>query len=173
MKGFIKKSFPGITVWGLAILFVCASAAAVIGRPGERAPVGFMLAPLSGGSPEIFSKYLEGGPVVVSFWASYCQPCAREMPQLEALVKKYPNIKLIFVNIDKRTEQGLAKQLLLKWGITSTVLADPYQAGVKQYTPAMAVPATFVIGADQKILYESIGFSEETLGALENILRGI
>ncbi|WP_373350302.1 prolipoprotein diacylglyceryl transferase family protein [Acinetobacter bereziniae] len=47
--------------------------------------------------PIKLTKYL-GKPTVINLWASWCPPCRREMPVLSEAQKKYPNVKLIFIN---------------------------------------------------------------------------
>jgi thiol-disulfide isomerase/thioredoxin len=41
-----------------------------------------------------------GKPVVVNFWATWCPPCVKEMPDLEALHKKYDGIQFLGLGID-------------------------------------------------------------------------
>lgn len=41
-----------------------------------------------------------GQPMVVNFWATWCAPCVREMPELDALQKKYPHIRFVGIGVD-------------------------------------------------------------------------
>lgn len=41
-----------------------------------------------------------GKPVVVNFWATWCPPCVKEMPDLEALHQKYPNAHFLGLAVD-------------------------------------------------------------------------
>lgn len=41
-----------------------------------------------------------GKPLVVNFWATWCPPCIREMPELDALQKKYPSVQFVGLAID-------------------------------------------------------------------------
>ena len=39
--------------------------------------------------------------MIINFWATWCLPCKREMPSLEILAQKYPNIKIYPINMEK------------------------------------------------------------------------
>jgi thiol-disulfide isomerase/thioredoxin len=41
---------------------------------------------------------LEGRPLVVNLWASWCPPCRREMPVLDQAQRRYPGVEFVFVN---------------------------------------------------------------------------
>lgn len=61
---------------------------------------GRSFADLQGGQV-VLSKYL-GRPVVLNFWASWCAPCVREMPMLEALHHGNPKLAVVGLAIDTR-----------------------------------------------------------------------
>ena len=39
--------------------------------------------------------------MIINFWATWCAPCKREMPSLEKLTHKYPEIKVYAINTEK------------------------------------------------------------------------
>ena len=43
----------------------------------------------------------KGNIMIINFWASWCVPCRREMPSLEKLTQKYPEIKVYAINMEK------------------------------------------------------------------------
>lgn len=47
-----------------------------------------------------FIKQFNGKAVYLDFWASWCIPCMEEMPYYQELIKKYPDIKFVFISID-------------------------------------------------------------------------
>lgn len=42
----------------------------------------------------------KGRPIVVNFWATWCAPCVKEMPELDALQKQYPKAQFVGIGID-------------------------------------------------------------------------
>jgi thiol-disulfide isomerase/thioredoxin len=61
--------------------------------------VDFTLTDAATGTPVHLSSELKNGPVVFSFWATWCGPCREELPELEKLSKKYAGrIKFLGVN---------------------------------------------------------------------------
>src|SRR5690606_5451784 len=51
------------------------------------------------GNPVPMSSY-SGRPLIVNFWATWCAPCVKEMPDLDELSKKYPDMHFVGVAID-------------------------------------------------------------------------
>ena len=43
----------------------------------------------------------KGNIMIINFWASRCMPCRREMPSLEQLTFKYPEVKVYAINMEK------------------------------------------------------------------------
>ena len=43
----------------------------------------------------------KGNIMILNFWATWCAPCKREMPSLEKLTNKYPEIKVYAINMEK------------------------------------------------------------------------
>lgn len=55
--------------------------------------------PDANGNRHKLGDYL-GTPLVVNFWATWCPPCVKEMPQLDALQKKYPSVRFLGLAVD-------------------------------------------------------------------------
>jgi thiol-disulfide isomerase/thioredoxin len=51
------------------------------------------------GQPQALSKW-RGKPLLVNFWATWCAPCVKEMPELVALQKQTPDVQIIGIGID-------------------------------------------------------------------------
>ncbi|MDX3893786.1 MAG: TlpA disulfide reductase family protein [Pusillimonas sp.] len=55
--------------------------------------------PDADGAEQSMKQWL-GKPVVVNFWATWCPPCVKEMPDLEALHQKYPDVNFLGLAVD-------------------------------------------------------------------------
>jgi cytochrome c biogenesis protein CcmG/thiol:disulfide interchange protein DsbE len=61
---------------------------------------------------------LRGHPVVVTFWASWCQPCQEETPILEAAYQKYAAEGVVFIGVDYEDKPDAAQAFLRQYGVT-------------------------------------------------------
>jgi len=100
--------------------------------------------------------------VILSFWATYCKPCKKEIPELMAFAKKHKEkkIKIFLISIDKEGAE-IVKPFIEKNKYTLPVLLDPYSRTAERYG-VRSVPALFVIGPDGNVGYSATGFSEDT-----------
>lgn len=83
--------------------------------------------------------------VVLTFGASWCKPCKKELPAFEKLSQKYDQKKVVFVavNIDSNLAKG--KAFAKKSGLKKVIAVfDPKSSTVESYEPP-TMPSTFII----------------------------
>tara|TARA_B100001093_G_scaffold441655_1_gene442936 strand:+ start:5540 stop:6067 length:528 start_codon:yes stop_codon:yes gene_type:complete len=75
----------------------------------------------------------KGNIMILNFWASWCLPCKREMPSLENLSHKYPEIKVFAINMEKPNKLR-ARDFYKSIGVVSLdIYFDPELKLVKQF----------------------------------------
>lgn len=91
----------------------------------------------------------DGKPLVLNFWGTFCEPCKREMPTLEAQYEKWSEYGVAFLGInlseDKITAANYAKNR-----VTYPIALDVNRVIEKRYG-LRAYPTTFFINADGSI----------------------
>ncbi len=85
-----------------AALLACSALAAPAGVVAALLPAnpvfGRSLPALQGGETPL-SSWL-GQPVLMNFWASWCAPCVRELPLLQSLHERYPDLAVLGLAVD-------------------------------------------------------------------------
>lgn len=122
----------------------CARSPGVPG-PGDLLP-GFDLVRLDGGRAA--TSDWAGGPVIISVWATWCEPCRREMPSLQRLADSAP-FAVVGISVD--ADQNLAREFLLQRAIRFVNLSDPERRYAEGALGLRAYPTTYVVAADGRI----------------------
>lgn len=93
---------------------------------------------------------LRGRPVLLSFWASWCGPCRRELPQLSALHQEYKDKGLVIVGVNDEG-RGTARKYSDQAGLTFQTLDDSGLKAHRLYR-VRSIPTMFLIDKDGKVV---------------------
>ena len=129
----------------IGILLALASPAVAGVKQGDRAAEFVSVVDASGKAVSL--KALKDKVVVVTFGASWCEPCKKELPAYEKLAQKYQKrgaaVVFIAVNIDSDLAKG--KKFVSQAGLHAVRAAyDKQKSTVESYDPPK-MPSTFVI----------------------------
>ncbi|GAB3668680.1 hypothetical protein GCM10027596_39850 [Nocardioides korecus] len=108
---------------------------------------------------------LHGKPVLVNLWASWCGPCRKEMPILQAAHTR-DGQRVQFIGVDTADGAEVAAAFLTKVGVTYPQLSD-IDATLVKHLRIPGLPVTVVIGADGAVVERHIGaFAARDLDSL-------
>ena len=113
-----------------------------------------------------------GKPIIISFWATWCKPCLRE---LKAIHEVYPDwqdetgVKMIIVSIDQAQDANRVKPMIDGFGWEYEVLLDP-NGDFKRAMNVQNVPHVFVLDGKGKIVYNHAGYVD---GGEEDIYEAL
>lgn len=87
-----------------------------------------------------------GRPTVVDFWATWCSPCLKQLPKLNAFARRHPEVDVFAINLD---DAAAARALFDAAGYTLPLLADDGVAS--QRYGVTSIPHTVVIDREGRI----------------------
>ncbi len=104
---------------------------------------------------------LRGAPVIINFWATWCEPCRVEMPALQAVYRRHQDdgLRVLAVNLREPPEMVLAWGANL--GLTFDLLLDRYGQIAASYH-LRGQPSTYVLSPSGTITHIFYGPTDET-----------
>ncbi len=99
--------------------------------------------------------------VILSFWATYCKPCKKELPLLAAFSEKHKNdnVQVFCISIDKEGESAVGPYLKEN-NLNVQALVDPYMRTSKRYGVS-SLPSLFLVDTMGIIRYASHGYNDK------------
>jgi peroxiredoxin len=118
----------------------------------KRQKADFTLSDLQGKSWHL--RELKGKVVLVNFWATWCPPCRKEMPDLQALYDNYKDQGFVVLSISDE-ESAKVAPFIAERKISYPVLLDPGRK-VNEAFVVEGIPKSFVYDREGKLVAQSI-----------------
>lgn len=107
-----------------------------------------------------------GKVVVLTFWATWCAPCRKELPVLENLQSKVGKDQLVVYAVPFREPDGTYPELVRLFRSWKLTLIDDRGGWIASHYRIHAIPHLFLIGRDGRIAAEHQGYGEGSVEAL-------
>lgn len=156
--------------WKIGLLVGAAALAAGVLYDGTRLmaprPAANIVARDLQGKEWSLATRLGQRPLVVSFFATWCSPCAMELPHLLELREKHPDLEVVLLTEEDRpTVQGAPRFATAP----VTILTDASPAF--QAYEVSGLPRTLLFNRQGELAVDLSGFSEESIHRLEEQLQ--
>lgn len=99
-----------------------------------------------------------GKVVLLSFWASWCNPCVQEFPSMLKLVEKFKgDVVFLAVSADNSEEDMRAFVNLMKADVAHVQIAWDRERKVAELYGTESLPESYIIGTDGKLVRKIVG----------------
>lgn len=158
-------------IWLAALLFAaCAEQPPQIpGAVGTAAPA-YGAVSTSGDSVDLSS--MKGSVVLLNVWATWCVPCRREIPELQALHQEYESkgLRIVGVSVDGGEADGDVNAFIQDFKMTYTVLRDPGERVLSVFR-IQGVPASYLVDREGIVRWRTLGPFKADDQLLQNALE--
>ena len=133
-------------------------------QTGQKAP-DFTV---SDGTTTVHLANYRGQPVLLNFWATWCQPCVVEMPSLLDLHHDQPNLAIVAVSIDEDPDEYT--RFIARRHVDLITVRDPGETAAKLYKTDMW-PETYAIDRQGVIRRKFVGAQDWSSPEIRNYLK--
>jgi cytochrome c biogenesis protein CcmG, thiol:disulfide interchange protein DsbE len=147
-------------ITALVAIFVVAAVAVSLAtsgggsKPAPAAPA-FTLDSLTSPGQHITLSQYQGKPLIVNFWASWCEPCQQETPLLASWYARQHG-HVIVVGLDENDTAASALRFAKAKGVSYPIGVDPQLAAANAYG-VTGLPQTFFLNAQHRVVDHVLG----------------
>lgn len=158
---------------GLLWLLLLAASGTPVRAGEERNRIPDLVARDLDGNKVNLKESLEG-PAVVTFWATWCKPCRKELPELEKLVEKYGDrgFRVFGINGDGTVDRAKVRPYVKALGFDFTVIPDP-DGEIRRRFQVEVFPTTFLVDGEGGVVHRQVGYRQGDEAILEKALLEI
>lgn len=155
----------------VAGLCACEKTTASIGNVGQPAPA-YGAPTLRGDSLRL--NDLKGQVVLLNVWATWCIPCRKEIPELQALHQDYSGqgLRVVGVSVDDADADADVADFAKTYSMTYTILRDPTEV-VSNTFAIPGVPASFLIDRSGVVRWRHLGPFKATDSTFSRTLNAL
>lgn len=137
-------------------------------KTGDQAPI-FTVTTIDG--KDISLTDLKGKVVLINFFAIWCGPCMKELPEVEKqLWPKFKDQNFVMVSIGREH----TKDQLIAWnkkkGFTFPIAPDPKREVYSKFA-SQYIPRNFIVDKSGKVIWQGVGFDQKELDQMMKVIK--
>jgi cytochrome c biogenesis protein CcmG, thiol:disulfide interchange protein DsbE len=155
--------------------------AAALACAGPRPPL--RASPLVGTPVELVAEDLSGNEVrisqdptrvrVVDFWATWCEPCRDQLPELDRLARTFGSLGLSVVGVSFDEDRSKLEEFLAELPVSFPILWDRGGARLSGPLDIQRLPTTLLVDRSGIVRHVHLGFRGEEAKALEREIAAL
>jgi peroxiredoxin len=117
------------------------------------------------GNDYTLSKHLDGSPVLMMFWATWCKPCKKELDSFKETIDYYADslgVEVLLISIDTQKSMSRVKPYVESKGYKWTTLMDPDWEVLKMYGGSNKIPYTVLLDSKGSTAMKQLGEMQST-----------
>jgi len=158
----------------LLLLFVGLMSFSFSNYAGDKFP-SVMVKTMDGHSADVNDFIIDGKITVVSFWATWCSPCKRELDAIADLYpdwQEYYNVEFLAITTDNARGFAKVPAMVASKGWEYTILSDSKQE-LQNALNFQAIPQTFLIDQNGNVVYSHSGYNPGDEYELEDKIKAL
>ncbi|HEV3189115.1 MAG TPA: TlpA disulfide reductase family protein [Polyangiaceae bacterium] len=143
------------------------------GLVGRKAP-NFSVDTVAGSKGQVSIANLRGKVVLIDFWATFCEPCKKSFPKLQALQSKYDanGLKIVGISEDEVEDKDKIPHFAHAYGAKFTLAWDGDKGIAQSYKPE-TMPSSFLVDKMGVVRFAHVGYHDGDAALLDKEIQGL
>jgi len=113
----------------------------------------------------------KGKVVIISFWASWCSPCLKELPILENIQNKLGKDKVKVVAVNYKESRKQYRHIKKKLSDLELTLTHDKHGSLGNKFGVEGIPHLFIVGKNGELVYQSVGYGDSSIKKIVKALN--
>jgi peroxiredoxin len=122
----------------------------------------------------VLASLTHRGPVLLDFWATWCEPCVASLPELETIQRKYDarGLTIVGISVDGPRNFSKVRPFVSRMDLTFPIVLDE-DGSLQERYQVRAMPTSILIDSSGQIVHVQTGYRPGSNEEVEALIRGL